>query len=260
MTFEDPFFVVKEDVLKALNKTVNLYRRWNDIQAEPITVNLLREEIEWITTELRNSLRSIEWDLEDLEDTISIVEKNPTKFKIDANELNLRRKFIQDTRAEVKCMREKLSYSKAVDKDKTSRQPLIENLTAVKMGGGGAHSSTKYSKLENQIDSPEHTQFSKTQTSLQNNMVHEQDDQLELIADSIGTLKNMSHRIGIELDEQDEMLNELHSEIEHTDSRIDSTMKKIAKVLHLSNDRSQWVAICILTGLLILILFLFIML
>lgn len=61
------------DVLKALNKTVNLYRRWNDLQAEPITVNLLREEIEWTTTELRNSLRSIEWDLEDLEDTINIL-------------------------------------------------------------------------------------------------------------------------------------------------------------------------------------------
>lgn len=31
------------------------------------------------------------------------------------------------------------------------------------------------------------------------------------------------------------MLNELHHEIEHTDSRIDSIMKKATKVLHLSN-------------------------
>lgn len=30
-------------------------------------------EAEWTTTELRNSLRSIEWDLEDLEDTINIL-------------------------------------------------------------------------------------------------------------------------------------------------------------------------------------------
>lgn len=33
------------------------------------------------------------------------------------------------------------------------------------------------------------------------------------------------------------MLNELHNEIEQTDSRIDSTMKKVAKVLHLSNGK-----------------------
>lgn len=72
------------------------------------------------------------------------------------------------------------------------------------MVGGGAHSSTKYSKLENQVDSPVRTQFVKNSNTLQNQMVLEQDDQLELIADSIGTLKNMSTRIGIELDEQDE--------------------------------------------------------
>ncbi|KAK7571899.1 hypothetical protein V9T40_014371 [Parthenolecanium corni] len=262
MTFEDPFFVVKEEVLKALNKTITLYRRWSDLQAEPITINLLKEEVEWTTTELRNSLRSIEWDLEDLEDTINILslKRNPSKFKLDTNELNQRRKFIEDTKTEVKSMREKLSYSKAVDKDKTSRQPLIENLTTAKMGGGGAHSSTKYSKLENQTDSPEHVQFVKNSSMMQNRMIVEQDDQLELISDSIGTLKNMSRQIGIELDEQDEMLNELHNEIEQTDSRINSTVKKVSKVLHLSNDRSQWIAIGLLSGLLILILILFMVL
>lgn len=61
------------EVLKALNKTISLYRRWSDLQAEPITINLLKEEVEWTSTELRNSLRSIEWDLEDLEDTINIL-------------------------------------------------------------------------------------------------------------------------------------------------------------------------------------------
>lgn len=72
------------------------------------------------------------------------------------------------------------------------------------MVGGRAHSNTKYSKLENQVDSPEHNQFVNNTNSLQNHMMLEQDDQLELIADSIGTLKNMSRQIGIELDEQDE--------------------------------------------------------
>ena len=84
------------------------------------------EEHEWATTELRNSLRSIEWDLEDLEDTVQvvipmmmtivkksshnfhhhhcysqIVEKNPSKFRIDSTELAVRRSFIQTTREEV---------------------------------------------------------------------------------------------------------------------------------------------------------------
>lgn len=34
--------------------------------------NRTSEEQEWTATELKNSLRSIEWDLEDLEDTIQV--------------------------------------------------------------------------------------------------------------------------------------------------------------------------------------------
>lgn len=37
------------------------------------TVCITKDEIEWTNTELKNSLRSIEWDLEDLEDTIDIL-------------------------------------------------------------------------------------------------------------------------------------------------------------------------------------------
>ena len=42
---------------------------------------------------------------QDLEDTIQIVEKNPSKFRIDINELNSRKLFIQQTREEVNRMK-----------------------------------------------------------------------------------------------------------------------------------------------------------
>lgn len=72
---------------KALNKTRGLYGRWSESQVEgsvastPIVPGTVpgtglpvsREELVWTTTELRNALRSIEWDLEDLEDTIYIL-------------------------------------------------------------------------------------------------------------------------------------------------------------------------------------------
>lgn len=49
--------------------------------------------------------RSIEWDLEDLDDTVQIVEKNPAKFRIDAAELAIRKGFIASTRDEVAMMK-----------------------------------------------------------------------------------------------------------------------------------------------------------
>lgn len=68
-----------------------------------------QEEQEWAATELRNSLRSIEWDLEDLDDTVQIVEKNPAKFRIDANDLTARKNFIKLTKDEVEIMKQKSS-------------------------------------------------------------------------------------------------------------------------------------------------------
>lgn len=69
---------------KALNKTRGLYGHWSEWQVDGSAAStptalgagglpVSREELAWTTTELRNALRSIEWDLEDLEDTIYIL-------------------------------------------------------------------------------------------------------------------------------------------------------------------------------------------
>ncbi|CAK9797203.1 Gamma-soluble NSF attachment protein [Anthophora quadrimaculata] len=80
MTLENPFFVVKDEVCKALNKNRGLYGRWTELQDVVVTsptvsggIPISRDELEWTTTELRKALRSIEWDLDDLEDTIHIL-------------------------------------------------------------------------------------------------------------------------------------------------------------------------------------------
>lgn len=65
------------EVFKALNKTRGLYLRWRELGE-----NCNSAEAEWTTNELRNSLRSIEWDLEDLEDTINILFKLTKRKKI----------------------------------------------------------------------------------------------------------------------------------------------------------------------------------
>lgn len=221
-------FVVSSEVFKALNKTRGLYLRWRDLGETG------GAEAEWTTTELKNSLRSIEWDLEDLEDTISIVERNLGKFKIDQKELSSRRYFIDATRNEVKSMKEKLSLNRNRDCDITASQPLLENkvnasiiipnqlvgcgsneatsLTTSIVGTMARHSGTKYSKLENSFDSPGHYggsaldspshHFLGENTSLQQRMLQGQDEQLDVISDSIGTLKTVSRQINIELDEQ----------------------------------------------------------
>nr|KAF6275743.1 syntaxin 10 [Pipistrellus kuhlii] len=109
MSLEDPFFVVRGEVQKAVNTARGLYQRWCELLQEGAAVG--REELDWTTNELRNGLRSIEWDLEDLEETIDIpegiVEANPGKPTaqkpssdlLDASVVSVTSRYIEEQQA-----------------------------------------------------------------------------------------------------------------------------------------------------------------
>lgn len=95
-------------------------------------------------------------------------------------------------------MKEKINMNKNRDKDRTARQPLLDN-SPVRVSN--SHSTTKYSKLENELDSPQR-QFLGDTMSQQDYITRQQEDHLEAISDNLGTLKTVSRHIGVELDEQ----------------------------------------------------------
>ncbi|XP_027025881.1 syntaxin-6 isoform X2 [Tachysurus fulvidraco] len=255
MSMEDPFFVVKGEVQKAVNTAQGLYQRWTELLQDPGSAT--KEEIDWTTNELRNSLRSIEWDLEDLDETISIVEANPRKFNLDSMELNKRKAFITNTRQTVKDMKDQMANQAMSLSDKKSRQTL--------MGEGGSRGpiwqpgGDKYTRLDRELQSA-NSQFIDEQQSQQQLMAEQQDEQLELVSGTIGVLKNMSERIGQELDEQAVMLDDFSHEMDNTQSRLDNMMKKLAKVSHMTSDRRQWCAIGILLAILFVVIILLIVL
>ncbi|XP_055497986.1 syntaxin-6 [Leucoraja erinacea] len=251
MSMEDPFFVVKGEVQKAVNTSQGLYQRWTELLSDPSSTS--KEECDWTTNELRNSLRSIEWDLEDLDETISIVETNPRKFNLDPAELIKRKAFITSTKTIVKEMKDHMSSS--------SMQALVEqkNRQAVLSSRGSqrpSSASDKYSRLDQKMQAV-NSQFMDDQNMQQQLIVEQQDDQLELVSGSIGVLKNMSQKIGNELDEQAVMLDEFTYELDSTQSRMDNVMKKLAKVSHMTSDRRQWCAIVVLLVILVVVLILF---
>ncbi|KAI4492208.1 hypothetical protein M0802_009898 [Mischocyttarus mexicanus] len=89
------------------------------------------------------------------------------------------------------------------DNEKMVYTPLLDNSPArVPVN----HATTKYSKLENETDSP-NRQFLGDTLQQQNDTMRQQDEQLEIIGESIET----------------------------TGFKLDATMKKMAKVLHMTN-------------------------
>jgi len=245
MSIEDPFFVVKDEVQKAVQTARGLYQRWCELLNAG--GNVSRDEYEWTANELRNSLRSIEWDLEDLEETISIVERNPKKFKIDHEELNDRKSFVQRTKNTVQEMKDHLSSPQTQTREvKKPRQA----------GNGPSKPQNKYMRLENEIERSNSRFIDDTQQQ-QSMMIANQDEQIDMIGSSVGVLKSMSSSIHNELDEQAVMLDDFAHEMDTTETKMDNVMKKMAKVLHMSNDRRQWCAIGLLMLIMIIVIVLF---
>ncbi|KAJ8736935.1 hypothetical protein PYW07_000206 [Mythimna separata] len=160
-------------------------------------------------------------------------------------------------------MKSKMSLNRNRDNDGTAREPLLGEESPMHLSNvwTATPKYTKYSKLANQTDSPNRFDgfgYDTDIMSMQEKMLSSQNDQLQVISHSVGSLKTVSKQIGIELDEQAVMLDDLNTELENADSKLDSTLKKVAKVLHMNNDRRQWLAIAILVGLLMIILILFV--
>lgn len=220
-------------------KTRDLYERWR-LGDEGIEIRSAEEQ-EWAATELRNSLRSIEWDLEDLDDTVQIVEKNPAKFRIDSNDLNARKNFIKQTKEEVEEMKQRSTVQNKNRFNKTPDDHISTSPTTPSSNLVNVKSGNKYSRLATS-DSPPSLSSSKVssthellqhQIRQQDQLVHHQDAQLSQMSQSVGTLRNMSSAIGNELDEQAVMLDEFGAEIEQAETKLDATMRKMVSIHHI---------------------------
>uniref|UniRef100_A0AC34Q766 t-SNARE coiled-coil homology domain-containing protein n=1 Tax=Panagrolaimus sp. JU765 TaxID=591449 RepID=A0AC34Q766_9BILA len=64
----------------------------------------------------------------------------------------------------------------------------------------------------------------------QQQIIRDQDEDLEQIGSTLHNLRQMTHQIGNELDEQSEMLDDLGSAMLTTETKMDNVMKKIAKI------------------------------
>ncbi|XP_078285525.1 syntaxin-10 [Rhinoraja longicauda] len=112
----------------------------------------------------------------------------------------------------------------------------------------------QYIRLEQEVDTAG-CQYVEDQRANRGYLItDEQDQQLELVSGSIGVLKNMSGRIGDVLDEQAVMLDEFSQEMDNTHSHVDSTLKRLAKVSHMTSARRQWCMLISLLAILVLVL------
>ena len=105
-----------------MNNLSELHEKWKSLLNNPAMVG--REEYNLTTSELRNSIRSIEWDLEDLEETIQIVEGNQRKFNLTAEEIESRKAFVKQTKQNLNGIKASVNSPSAQAKVQSSNRQV----------------------------------------------------------------------------------------------------------------------------------------
>jgi len=243
-TASDPFLVVKEEVESSIKNAQALCTRWeqlfNDRKAD-------KSEFEWTTSELRTNLKSIEWDLEDLSETVAIVKQTPDKFQLSAAEIKTREEFITRMTMVLKDMQNKTSEARVkAKKEEGNRESLV---------GSAKHS--RYDKIQKGIQE-ENQDFINQQQQQQSMIMREQDTQLEEVHQAVTTLKQMGEQISDELDDHNDLLEEFQGEMTSTTDRLRGVMEKVDKTLAITRDAKQSCCICILIIIVFILMLVFI--
>lgn len=222
-----------------------MYARWEKLLNQAGDA----DEIEWTSKEIINSLKSIGWDLDDLSETISIVESNPARFKLSPAEVSTRKRFVSATQSRVTEIRTELTSSDAKSKAAGAKR------SALMAGGSGP--SSRYAKLEKEAEA-RNDEFIEDQSQKQELIMREQDTQLAEVSSTVGVLKDMGSRINNELEDQNRLLDELDLEMETTSERLKRTIQRVDKVLAISRDGKQSCMICLLLMVLFILIIVYV--
>jgi len=243
---QDPFYVVKEEVQQSVQGVVSLYERWKQLLETTNTAT--NEEFKWTQNELKTGLRSIEWDLNDLEETISVVQNNQNKFRLDGSEIENRRGFVAETKKKIQQIKDDLGSTKTKGKvDKDSREVLM-----------ATKAPAKTDKLTEAIVE-DNQQFINGQQQRMQLIEKEQDKKMDIIKENVVKLKEIGHTIGSTLEEHDELLGQIDTEVSSADKGLKGAIKQVSQLLDRTKDSTQWgiiiLLILALVGLLVLVFY-----
>ena len=73
----------------------------------------------------------------------------------------------------------------------------------------------------------------------------------------MGVLKDVSYAIGDELDDHNEMLDDLHTDLVNTHSRLGTVSAKMNRVMELSGKKKELIVIVVLLILIVVVIALF---
>jgi len=222
----DPFYIVKEKVHDLITKLSFDFDRWRDLLETTNTST--DKEFAAVGQSLRVAIKKLNYDLNDLAKTISIVTENRLRFKdISDQELDSRKKFVNDMKAIVDGCEETLNSDRTKRKlDSDQRESLLAE-TKVQQRVG----------LNREIER-EGDEFVENKHQEQLLLQKKQDVVLDDMSAALARLGDISDTINVELKVGNKMLGELDVQLGETEDKMNIVMLKLDKLLG-NSDRGR---------------------
>lgn len=170
-------------------------------------------ELTQARTELESNIQDLSTDLQDLIDSVKAVEGDPFRYGLDLDEVGRRRKLVKDASDEVENM----------------RQELTKTVVGAQKGHGANGSLPPPSAFD--ADDADQDDYGAFEQQRQVEMMHEQDEQLDGVFKTVGNLRQQADDMGRELEEQGEMLDDVHRDADRVGGKLQNGLKRVGWVI-----------------------------
>ncbi|KAG8805416.1 hypothetical protein FRC18_006698 [Serendipita sp. 400] len=211
---QDPYILVQQEIQTALQAAEQLRASYLRIRS---TARGDTEELVWARNELKATLSTLEADLDELEQSVSIVEQSGARmFGISEQELITRRRYVSSTKDLLHTMKGEVN----------SLQSAVSNVHAPlhkarAMGPRQDDDQSEWARQEQQM------------------LIQEQDRTLETISGTLNTLHRQAGLMGQEIEEHNELLGDLENQTDRTESKLARAQKRMDYFLQKAEGESS---------------------
>lgn len=182
-------------------------------------------------SELESTLQDLTADLKDLIDSVKAVEHDPYRYGLEIDEVERRRRLVEDVAAEVEDMHMELAKTvhEAQSKGKAKADALPH---------------------PNDFDEEEDLQdgYGEFEQQRQEQIMHEQDEALDDVFKTVGNLRAQADTMGRELEEQADLLDDVDNVADRVGGKLQNGLKKIGWVIRKNEGTSIvlkfWTRLC----------------
>lgn len=200
-------------MLALLNTARSLFSSY--IRIRSLASSAASQELVQARSEVEATLRDLANDVADLGQSVRAIEQDPYCYGLEIDEVARRRRVVAEVEGEIEDMREELAKGF--------------------IAGDARGASRKADQLPPpsafEVGTPENGDYEAFEQQRQTEMMHEQDEALDGVFQTVGNLRQQANDMGRELEEQGELLTDVDKLADRVGDRLQRGAKRMGALL-----------------------------